>query len=282
MATLASHHLVASRIAQTPNSAAQPAKIDTNLLLDSSWKRGYGGHRTLGAGLGASSSMEAMGCGGWASKSKARVRASSVGASEVNAGKHSRRGKQVVAGVSTAVVEPLVEDEVAATAGLVGAPHEGLVHSGGLHKSGEFLRVMPDSLQYPAGYLGGISEKTKDLELSNAAPTAISYLTRILTSKVYDVAIESPLELARKVSERLGVRMLLKREDMQPVSILSSLMVPAFVCMVALDTEFGVWGHDGYDYSSVVKTARLNVRACQSEVVVNLRSWKLSRCMEQL
>lgn len=241
MAALASHHLVASRIAQTPNSAAQPAKIDTNLLLDSSWKRGYGGHRTLGAGLGASSSIEAMGCGGWASKSKARVRAASVGASELNAGRHSQRGKQVVTGVSTAVVEPLLEDQVAATPGLVDAPHEGLVDGGVLHKT-EFLRVTPDSLQYPAGYLGGISEKTKDLELSNAAPTAISYLTRILTSKVYDVAIESPLELARKVSERLGVRMLLKREDMQPVSILSSLMVPAFVCMVALDSGHGIWG----------------------------------------
>ena len=241
MATLASHHLVASRIAQTPNSAAQPAKIDTNLLLDSSWKRGYGGHRTLGAGLGASSSIEAMGCGGWASKSKARVRASSAGASELNAGKHSQRGKQVVAGVSTAVVEPLVEDEVAATPGLVDAPHEGLVDSGVLHHKTEFLRVMPDSLQYPAGYLGGISEKTKDLELSNAAPTAISYLTRILTSKVYDVAIESPLELARKVSERLGVRMLLKREDMQPVSILSSLMYGTCICVYG-GTGHGIWG----------------------------------------
>ncbi|KAG0566432.1 hypothetical protein M758_7G060000 [Ceratodon purpureus] len=81
----------------------------------------------------------------------------------------------------------------------------------------EYLRVMPDSLQYEAGKLGGISERTKDLESAAQAPTAISYLTRILTAKVYDVAIESPLEPAKKLSERLGVKMLLKREDMQPV-----------------------------------------------------------------
>ncbi|PQQ09066.1 threonine dehydratase biosynthetic chloroplastic [Prunus yedoensis var. nudiflora] len=50
----------------------------------------------------------------------------------------------------------------------------------------------PDSLQYPPGFLG-------------AYPT------------VYDVAIESPLELATKLSERLGVRVWMKREDLQPV-----------------------------------------------------------------
>lgn len=81
----------------------------------------------------------------------------------------------------------------------------------------EYLRVMPDSLQYESGKLGGISSRTRDLEEDELSPTAISYLTRILTSKVYDVAIESPLEPAKKLSERLGVQMLLKREDMQPV-----------------------------------------------------------------
>jgi len=86
-----------------------------------------------------------------------------------------------------------------------------------LPSTSEFLRVMPDSLQYAAGKLGGISERTKDLESASKSPTAVSYLTRILTAKVYDVAIESPLEPAKKLSERLGVQMLLKREDMQPV-----------------------------------------------------------------
>jgi threonine dehydratase len=45
----------------------------------------------------------------------------------------------------------------------------------------------------------------------------IDYLQKILTAKVYDVAVESPLELAPILSRRLGNRVLLKREDQQPV-----------------------------------------------------------------
>ncbi|MCL6556462.1 MAG: threonine ammonia-lyase, biosynthetic [Burkholderiales bacterium] len=43
------------------------------------------------------------------------------------------------------------------------------------------------------------------------------YLRMILTSRVYDVAIESPLEPAPGLSRRTGNRILLKREDMQSV-----------------------------------------------------------------
>ena len=43
------------------------------------------------------------------------------------------------------------------------------------------------------------------------------YLKRILNARVYDVAIESPLEIAPSLSARIGNRLLLKREDMQPV-----------------------------------------------------------------
>ena len=46
---------------------------------------------------------------------------------------------------------------------------------------------------------------------------AQDYLRRILTARVYDVAIESPLELAPALSARLGNRVLLKREDLQPI-----------------------------------------------------------------
>ncbi len=42
-------------------------------------------------------------------------------------------------------------------------------------------------------------------------------LRRILTSRVYDVARETPLELAPRLSARLGNRVLFKREDLQPV-----------------------------------------------------------------
>jgi threonine dehydratase len=43
------------------------------------------------------------------------------------------------------------------------------------------------------------------------------YLKRILTSKVYDVAVESPLELAPLISARINNKVLLKREDTQAV-----------------------------------------------------------------
>ncbi len=43
------------------------------------------------------------------------------------------------------------------------------------------------------------------------------YLKRILTSKVYDVAVETPLEVAPQLSARTGNTILLKREDTQAV-----------------------------------------------------------------
>ncbi|AOB40917.1 threonine ammonia-lyase, biosynthetic [Bordetella parapertussis] len=43
------------------------------------------------------------------------------------------------------------------------------------------------------------------------------YLKRILTSKVYDVAVESPLERAPLLSQRIANNVLLKREDTQAV-----------------------------------------------------------------
>ncbi|MBK6803536.1 MAG: threonine ammonia-lyase, biosynthetic [Betaproteobacteria bacterium] len=45
----------------------------------------------------------------------------------------------------------------------------------------------------------------------------IDYLQKILTAKVYDVAIETPLDFAPTLSQRVGNRVLLKREDQQPV-----------------------------------------------------------------
>ncbi|HDK02498.1 MAG TPA: pyridoxal-phosphate dependent enzyme, partial [Gammaproteobacteria bacterium] len=43
------------------------------------------------------------------------------------------------------------------------------------------------------------------------------YLEKILTARVYDVAVETPLSEAPLLSGRLGNRVLLKREDLQPV-----------------------------------------------------------------
>lgn len=43
------------------------------------------------------------------------------------------------------------------------------------------------------------------------------YLKRVLNAQVYDVAVETPLELAENLSLRARNRIFLKREDMQPV-----------------------------------------------------------------
>ena len=44
-----------------------------------------------------------------------------------------------------------------------------------------------------------------------------AYLQRILTSRVYDVAVETPLQPAPRLSARLGNSVLFKREDLQPI-----------------------------------------------------------------
>jgi threonine dehydratase len=43
------------------------------------------------------------------------------------------------------------------------------------------------------------------------------YLERILRAHVYDVATETPLDLAKNLSARLDNTVLIKREDLQPV-----------------------------------------------------------------
>lgn len=48
-------------------------------------------------------------------------------------------------------------------------------------------------------------------------PSGDSYLQRILNARVYEVARETPLAAAPKLSKRLGNKVLLKREDEQPV-----------------------------------------------------------------
>ncbi|WP_396433319.1 threonine ammonia-lyase, biosynthetic [Limnohabitans sp.] len=47
--------------------------------------------------------------------------------------------------------------------------------------------------------------------------TPADYLIKILNAKVYDVAHETGLEIAKNLSRRLGNQVLLKREDQQPV-----------------------------------------------------------------
>ena len=63
----------------------------------------------------------------------------------------------------------------------------------------------------------------------------VDYLQKILTAKVYDVAVESPLDLAPILSRRLGNRVLLKREDQQ--SIFSFKLRGAYNKMAHLTDE---------------------------------------------
>jgi threonine dehydratase len=53
--------------------------------------------------------------------------------------------------------------------------------------------------------------------MTATAVTIETMLRLILTSRVYDVAHETPLESAARLSRRLGNEVLLKREDLQPV-----------------------------------------------------------------
>ena len=61
------------------------------------------------------------------------------------------------------------------------------------------------------------------------------YLEKIIASRVYDVAHETPLELAPGLSARMHNRLLLKREDMQPV--FSFKLRGAYNKMVQLSAE---------------------------------------------
>jgi hypothetical protein len=72
-------------------------------------------------------------------------------------------------------------------------------------------------LQYDEGILGGISAYTRGVGRLDLGADTLTYLKKILTSRVYDVAVESPLERANKVSDRVGSDIFLKREDLQKV-----------------------------------------------------------------
>ena len=81
------------------------------------------------------------------------------------------------------------------------------------------MSASPDHMPPPpAQAAASASFTTPPASVAPATPiTPQDYLQRILTARVYDVAIESPLEPARALGRRLGNTVLLKREDQQPV-----------------------------------------------------------------
>ena len=64
---------------------------------------------------------------------------------------------------------------------------------------------------------------------------SLDYLKKILTSRVYDVAHETPLELSPSLSKRYGNRIFYKREDMQ--NVFSFKIRGAYNCMAQLGAE---------------------------------------------
>ena len=82
-------------------------------------------------------------------------------------------------------------------------------------KQGDDVKeVMPEDMQLREGELGVVRRgvmRAEDAERLNW------YLRAILTAKVYDVAIDSPLDYAPILSEKIGAKIHFKREDLQPV-----------------------------------------------------------------
>jgi len=76
---------------------------------------------------------------------------------------------------------------------------------------------------------------TTPRKTSSQALTPADYLTKILNARVYDVAIESDLTLAKSLSRRLNNSVLLKREDQQ--AVFSFKLRGAFNKMAQLSPE---------------------------------------------
>jgi threonine dehydratase len=91
------------------------------------------------------------------------------------------------------------------------------------------------------------------------------YLEKILRARVYDVAEETPLEDAPRLSARIGNRVLIKREDLQPV--FSFKLRGAYNKIVGLsdaDKARGVIAASAGNHAQGVALAaqKLGIRAC--------------------
>ena len=53
--------------------------------------------------------------------------------------------------------------------------------------------------------------------MDKKSETTNQIIEKILTARVYDVAIETPLDAAKSLSKRIDNKVFLKREDLQPV-----------------------------------------------------------------
>ena len=67
------------------------------------------------------------------------------------------------------------------------------------------------------GFLGHYDDAKKEQPMSSPKLTPADYLKKILTARVYDVAVETATELAPLISDKYNNTVYLKREDLQPV-----------------------------------------------------------------
>jgi len=96
-------------------------------------------------------------------------------------------------------------------------------------------QVRWEEYQLEPGELGTISRGPPRMGVDEY--TAMGYVRNILDSKVYDVAVESPLDEAPRLGTTLGGgnKVMLKREDLQPV--FSFKLRGAYNCMAQLTRE---------------------------------------------
>ncbi|CAI9778961.1 unnamed protein product [Fraxinus pennsylvanica] len=118
--------------------------------------------------------------------------------------------------VKTNRVKPFIEATLSKSTGDISPAVDKSPRAASLAAAPPLLKVSPSSLHCESGYLIP-NFPDGNGALSDGALNAMQYLTNILSSKVYDVAYESPLQLAEKLSKRWGVNVWLKREDLQPV-----------------------------------------------------------------
>jgi threonine dehydratase len=96
--------------------------------------------------------------------------------------------------------------------------------------------VREPSSNADTGRTSGIAGIAPVQPLSKSAQAiAGTYLRKILTARVYDVAIETALDPARNLSRRIGNQVLLKREDTQ--SVFSFKLRGAYNKMIGLPQE---------------------------------------------
>ncbi len=99
-------------------------------------------------------------------------------------------------------------------------------------------------------------------------PSHLDYLRRIRSSSVYNVAVRSPLEDCASLGARSGNRVLLKREDLQPV--FSFKLRGAYNMMARLDSavlDFGVIAASAGNHAQGVALAALQLKTTAKVVV---------------